>query len=73
MKDKIHFGELIYDELITQGRSITWLALQLECDYSTLARTLKKEHIRTDQLFKISKILNCDFFAFGTLLISENK
>lgn len=73
MKNKVHFGRLIYDELTTQGCTIAWLALQLDCDYSTLVRTLKKEHIRTDKLPKISEILDYDFFAIGTLLISDNK
>lgn len=73
MKDKVHFGDLIRNELAKQGRTIVWLAMQLNCDYSTLVRTLKKEYIRTDKLLEICEILEYDFFAFGTSLVSDNK
>ena len=63
MKDKIHIGEKIAKELITQKRSVNWLADEIGCDRSNLNKQLKNRHIHPQKLHLISKALNVDFFA----------
>ena len=60
--DNIHIGQLIKNELERQGRSITWLAKQIGCTRSNLYKLFRNPWINTQILFKISKVLNCDFF-----------
>ena len=61
---EIHIGREIRNQLATQKRSVAWLAEQLYCDASSLRKQLKKTYISTDLLYRISNILNKDFFVF---------
>lgn len=61
---EIHIGQEIQGCLVTQKRSVAWLAEQLYCDASSLRKQLKKPYISTDLLYRISNILHRDFFAF---------
>lgn len=62
MKEPAHIGELIKEELRRQGRSNVWLARQLSCNVRTVVKIFHKQTIDTQQLMKISKILDYDFF-----------
>lgn len=59
---QIHIGNLIRDELRRQGRTNQWLANQLDIDRRTLQRLYNKPSIDTNQLLRISKALDTDFF-----------
>lgn len=59
---QIHIGNLIRDELRRQGHTNQWLADQLDIDRRTLQRLYNKSSIDTQQLFRIGKILDTDFF-----------
>lgn len=59
---QIHIGNLIRDELRRQGRTNQWLADQLNIDRRTLQRLYNKPSIDTQQLLRISKVLDTDFF-----------
>ena len=59
---QIHIGNLIRDELRRQGLTNQWLADQLGIDRRTLQRLYNKPSIDTQQLFRISKILEVDLF-----------
>jgi hypothetical protein len=52
---------------------MTWLAKQVHCDSSSFFKLLKKNHIDTELLLRISLILNYDFFVHYTSLIREYK
>ncbi|MBO7469413.1 MAG: XRE family transcriptional regulator [Bacteroidales bacterium] len=62
MTKEPHIGHLIKLELRNQGRTITWLAKQLECSRQNAYKILNRPWIYTDLLLKISGILDYDFF-----------
>jgi hypothetical protein len=74
MEKEIHIGRLIRQRLKEQGRSVKWLAENLDCEYSSLYKKLKNSYIYTDLLCEISEILDEDFFAFysQSLINSRN-
>ncbi len=58
----IHIGQLIEAELHRQERSVTWFAKKLYCDRTNVYKIFKKQSIDTELLWRISTILNCNFF-----------
>lgn len=58
----IHVGDLIRDELVSQGRSVQWLADKLCMDRTNMYRILKKPYIDSCFLYRISLFLNHNFF-----------
>ncbi len=60
--DDFHIGKLIKAELMHQGRSITWLASQVDCSRENLYKVFRRKWIYTDLLFQISEALDYDFF-----------
>jgi len=67
----LHIGSLIYTTLKQKGHSVTWLASQLHCDRSNLYKIFDKYYIDTDLLYRISKILNTDFFQYYSQKLLE--
>lgn len=57
-----HLGNLIKIELMRQGRSITWLASQVDCSRENLYKVFRHKWIYTDLLFQICDALDYDFF-----------
>ena len=57
-----HIGKLIKAELTRQGRSITWLASQVDCSRENLYKVFRHKWIYTDLLFQICEALDYDFF-----------
>ena len=57
-----HMGKLIKAELTRQGRSITWLASQVDCSRENLYKVFRHKWIYTDLLFQICEALDYDFF-----------
>lgn len=64
MTNEPHIGHIIKKELSNQGRTITWLAKQLECSRQNAYKILNRPWIYTDLLLKISNILDHDFFKY---------
>jgi len=62
MNEEPHIGKLIKAELARQGRSITWLATQLNYSRQYVYKLFRRKWIYTDLLLKISDILDYDFF-----------
>ena len=60
--EEFHLGKLIKAELMRQGRSITWLAEQINCTRENLYKLFKSPWINTYTLFKIGEALDYDFF-----------
>ncbi|MDR1198329.1 MAG: XRE family transcriptional regulator [Prevotellaceae bacterium] len=72
MHGEIHIGRLILQKLKEKERSITWLARKVNCDDSNLGRTLKNSHhIHSELLFRISLVLEEDFFAYYSEKLKE--
>ena len=64
----IHAGILIKQTLQNQGRTVTWFAAQLCCTRPNIYKIFQKENIDIHLLWRISSILEHDFF----LDISDN-
>jgi len=63
-KNEIDIGKLILQKLKEKKRSVAWLAGEMGCDDSNLGKTLKNNrYIYSDLLFRISILLEEDFFA----------
>jgi hypothetical protein len=62
MNEEPHIGKLIKAELARQGRSITWLAAQLNYSRQYMYKLFRRKWIYTDLLLKISDLLDYDFF-----------
>lgn len=60
----IHIGKLIEKELRHQKRSVMWLSRQIPCDRRNIYDIFLRQSIDTDLLYKISTILNRDFFSY---------
>ncbi len=60
----IHIGERIKEvfEKQPKGHNIEWFAAQLHCHRANLYNIFSRSTIDTDLLFRISRILNHDFF-----------
>lgn len=62
MNEEPHIGKLIKAELARQGRSVTWLAAQLNYSRQYLYKLFRRKWIYTDLLLKICDLLDYDFF-----------
>lgn len=60
----VHIGQLIRQELKEQGRSVTWLAKNLNCSRSNVYIIFDKPTLDTSVLMQISKLLDVDFFRY---------
>jgi len=63
-KHKIPIGEIIKQSLKNNDRSMSWLAQKAGCDRSNFCKKLHNNTIEIDLLFRISEILQEDFFAY---------
>ena len=64
MKEEIHIGKEIEQELRSQDRGVTWLARKLNCDRSNVYKIFQRPSIDTNILMKISEVLGRNFFEF---------
>lgn len=60
--EPFHLGKMIKAELTRQGRSITWLARQINCSRENLYQLFRNPWIHAETLYKIGKALDFDFF-----------
>jgi len=67
---EIHIGHLIQQKLQEQGRSITWLAKQLNYSRANMYQIFNKKWIDTDLLLKICKTINYDFFKHYSSILN---
>jgi len=70
MNPSMHIGKEILNHLALQKRSVAWLAKELHCDSSSLRKSLKKHYTSTDLLYRISSLLDKDFFRCYSRLLS---
>ena len=62
----IHIGQIIKQELVNQGRSVTWLARRLNFSRSNMYKIFDKSTLDTAILMQISQLLKVDFFQYYT-------
>ena len=58
----MHIGQLIKEELESQGKTVVWFAKQLSYSRTNVYKIFEKSSIDTDVLYRISCILHHDFF-----------
>jgi len=68
---KIQIGKLIKEQFIQSKLSIDEFAGLIGCNRDNVYDIFRREHINTDQLLKISKILNFDFFNLYSEMINN--
>ena len=69
--DQIHIGSIIRCELRKQNRSNRWLAEQIGVIPRTINKIFLKQDIDTAQLFRISKAMQIDFFAYYSSILKQ--
>lgn len=67
----IHIGSEIRRVLSQQGRSIVWLADQLGIKRPNCYRIIRSKSLQTENLLRISQLLDYDFFAIYSKVLSE--
>jgi hypothetical protein len=70
---KIDIGSEIKNRLKTSKHSVVWFAGQLECSRTNVYKIFEKQTISTEELFRISEILGCDFFKMYSDKLSNKK
>jgi len=70
--ETFHIGLIIKQELARQGRTITWLAREVNCTRENLYKIFRKPWISTDMLFRISWALDHDFFKDCSMYLNGN-
>ena len=60
--EEIHIGHIIQETLKNQGRSVAWLARELNYTRENMYNIFKSPRIDTDTLLKISLALERNFF-----------
>ena len=67
---QIHIGNLIRNELRRQGHTNEWLADRIGVNIRTVNKIFLKQSIDTSQLYRISKVLDTDFFSVYSNILS---
>ncbi len=62
--EPILIGKIIEEELRRQERTVTWLSRKIHCDRRNVYDIFTRNTIDTELLYKLSVILNKDFFSF---------
>lgn len=70
--EELHIGKMIRQVLKKQGRSITWFANELHCCRTNVYLIFNKQHIDTELLTRIFKILGHNFFMDIAITIDED-
>ena len=58
----VHIGCRIREVLQKQGQNACWLAVRIPCERSNVYNIFKRDSIGVDLLYRISVILDHDFF-----------
>ena len=69
----IKIGELIKEQLHQQGKTVVWLAHQLSCSRNNVYKIFHSTSIASQELLRISMILDFDFFAIYSQEFNHRK
>ena len=72
-ENRLHIGKIICKQLKKEGRTKKWLAEKVCCDYSNFCKVLKNQFLDTELLWRISFVLQHDFFIDISKYYTENK
>lgn len=61
--ERLHIGNLIRAKLAERGRTVIWLARQMPCSRTNVYKIFDRQSIDTATLWRLSEILDYDFFA----------
>ena len=64
MDPKTHIGNIIMETLKEKDLSIAWLARQICYDESNFNKKLKNNTISKELIFRVSRVLQVDFFIY---------
>ena len=64
LKNEFHIGKLIKHKLEEDGRRIEWFAKKIQCKRRNIYNIFNRFSIDTEQLLKISLVLQINFFDF---------
>lgn len=59
---EIHIGNMIFEELRKQRRSVTWFAKEMGCTRCNMYKILGKPHLNSEFILRAMRLLNHDFF-----------
>ncbi len=62
MATELHIGRLLQQKLRDDERSVTWLALKLNCSRTNIYLMFKKQYIDSEMLMRLSIVMKFDFF-----------
>jgi plasmid maintenance system antidote protein VapI len=71
MNNELNLGEIIKQKLEEQERSVAWLAKKIPIDRSNLYKILQQSYIPHNVLWRISKVLDYDFFKYYSENLKE--
>ncbi len=60
----IPIGRLIQEKLAEKGQTVSWLAREIPCTRANLYKIFKKDNLDTEILYRISTVLDFDFFSY---------
>lgn len=69
----INIGSIIKAKLKEKRVTVVWFAAQLGTSRTNVYKIFNKHTIGTEELFKISEILNFDFFKYYSEKLGVNK
>ena len=70
----MHIGEIIKETLEKQGKTVVWFASALHCHRTNVYKIFSKSSINTQDLMRISRILDTNFFdMYSKSLGSQRK
>lgn len=69
----IFIGKIIEEQLREQGKSVVWFARQMSCSRTKVYKIFDKYSIDTEELLRISIILDYNFFDFYFIKFYQEK
>lgn len=69
----MHIGQLIKQELETQGRTVVWFARNMSYSRTNIYKIFERSSIDTDVLLRISALLEVDFFKVYSEYLKTKK
>lgn len=68
----IHIGTQIRQKMEERQKTVVWMAEQLSCSRTNIYKIFEKYSVDTDQLARISTILDFDFFSLYSDNVKNN-
>ena len=69
--EKLHIGKLVKNKTKEEGRTVDWLAKNINCHKNNIYRIYRQEHLYPELLLKISLLLQYNFFSHYCEFINE--